>query len=96
MAFHILQLLFRNCVPLRKQGRSYGTETPASMCVRPVREQKLHNAQASGTQPEAFEKIQALESELQKLRAQIAMIVTTPTGNHPITNELKSHDGCMP
>ncbi|XP_060749794.1 mitochondrial fission regulator 2 isoform X2 [Tachysurus vachellii] len=77
---------FRNCVPLRKQGRSYGIETPASVCVRPVREQKLHAAQASSTQPEAFVKIQALEAELQKLRAQIAMIVTTPSDGSLLNN----------
>lgn len=70
-----------------------GFETSAAVCVRHVpaslHEQKLHTTQASSTQPEALKKIQALEAELQKLRAQIAMIVTTPTGNLPITNELK-------
>lgn len=34
-----------------------------------------------GTQPEALQKISALEEELQRLRAQIAMIVTAPSGN---------------
>ncbi|KAF5896724.1 mitochondrial fission regulator 2, partial [Clarias magur] len=76
---------FRNSVPLRKQGWLQGFETSAAVCVRPVpaslREQKSRTTQASSTQPEAFKKIQALETELQKLRAQIAMIVTTPTAD---------------
>uniref|UniRef100_W5UGE5 Mitochondrial fission regulator n=1 Tax=Ictalurus punctatus TaxID=7998 RepID=W5UGE5_ICTPU len=79
---------FRNSVPPRKHGRPHGFESTAAVCVRPVpaalREQKLHTTQASSTQPEALEKIQALEVELQKLRAQIALIVTTPTADGPL------------
>lgn len=86
----------RNSALPRKYGRSQGFETPAAVSVRPVpaalRQQKSHAAQASSAQPEAFQKIQALETELLKLQAQIAMIVTTPTGKRPLTNELTFHD----
>ncbi|KAG7323724.1 hypothetical protein KOW79_013426 [Hemibagrus wyckioides] len=81
---------FRNSVLPRKHGWSQGFETPAAVCVRPVpaapRQQKSHTAQASSAQPEAFQKIQALETELLKLRAQIAMIVTTPTVDNSLLN----------
>ncbi|KAK3519370.1 hypothetical protein QTP70_026856 [Hemibagrus guttatus] len=81
---------FRSSVRLRNHGWSQDFETPAAVCVRPIptapREQKLHTAQASSAQPEAFQKIQALEAELLKLRAQIAKIVTTPTVDSSLLN----------
>ncbi|XP_051518219.1 mitochondrial fission regulator 2-like [Myxocyprinus asiaticus] len=75
---------FRNVIPLRKhcvpQGfeiPSMGSEGQISVSVHAQRGGRLLG---QGTQPEALQKISALEEELQRLRAQIAMIVTAPAG----------------
>ncbi|KAI5612118.1 mitochondrial fission regulator 2 [Silurus asotus] len=78
---------FRNSVPMRKQGWPHDLKPSAGLCVRLApAAQKMHTAQASNTQPEALKKIHALEAELLKLRAQIALIVTTPTVDSPMTD----------
>ncbi|XP_016359328.1 mitochondrial fission regulator 2-like isoform X2 [Sinocyclocheilus anshuiensis] len=70
---------FRNVVPLRKAFEipSLGSEHSLSVSV-PA--QRGGRALGQGTQPEALQKISALEEELQRLRAQIAMIVSAPAG----------------
>ncbi|XP_016113176.1 mitochondrial fission regulator 2-like [Sinocyclocheilus grahami] len=70
---------FRNVVPLRKAFEipSLGSERPLSVSVPAQRGCRVLG---QGTQPEALQKISALEEELQRLRAQIAMIVTAPAG----------------
>ncbi|RXN17989.1 mitochondrial fission regulator 2-like protein [Labeo rohita] len=64
----------RNVVPLRKAFEipSLGHERSVSVSVPAQR------VLGQGTQPEALQKISALEEELQRLRAQIALIVTAP------------------
>ncbi len=69
ISYHVYN---RNAVPLRK-----GFEIPSL----PVPAQRGGRVLGQGTQPEALQKISALEEELLKLRAQIAMIVTAPAGN---------------
>lgn len=54
---------------------SLGSERPLSVSVPAQRGGRVLG---QGTQPEALQKISALEEELQRLRAQIAMIVTAP------------------
>ncbi|XP_016387965.1 mitochondrial fission regulator 2-like [Sinocyclocheilus rhinocerous] len=70
---------FRNVVPLRKAFEipSLGSERPLSVSVPAQRGGRVLG---QGTQPEALQKISALEEELQRLQAQIAMIVTAPAG----------------
>lgn len=77
---------FRNVVPLREAFEipSLGFERRLSVSVPAQRGCRVLG---QGTQPEALQKISALEEELQRLRAQIAMIVTAPaatTGSTPL------------
>lgn len=67
----------RNVVPLGEAFEipSLGSERPLSVSVPAQRGGRVLG---QGTQPEALQKISALEEELQRLRAQIAMIVTAP------------------
>lgn len=53
------------------------SEQPLPVSVRAERGGRVLG---QSIQPEALQKISALEEELQKLRAQIAMIVIAPTG----------------
>ncbi|KAF4096530.1 mitochondrial fission regulator 2 [Onychostoma macrolepis] len=71
---------FRNAAPLRKAFEipSLGSERPLSVSVPAQRGGRVLG---QGTQPEALQKISALEEELQRLRAQIAMIVTAPAAD---------------
>ncbi len=77
ISYHVYN---RNAVPLRKgfEIPSLGSERPLSVSVPAQRGGRVLG---QGTQPEALQKISALEEELLKLRAQIAMIVTAPAGN---------------
>ncbi|KAK9954061.1 hypothetical protein ABG768_016169 [Culter alburnus] len=76
---------FRTAIPLRKHCVQQGFEIPSLGCERPlsvsVPAQKRGRVLEPGTQPEALQKISALEEELQRLRAQIAMIVTAPAAD---------------
>ncbi|XP_073679653.1 mitochondrial fission regulator 2 isoform X2 [Garra rufa] len=69
---------FRNVIPLRKAFEipSLGSERSVS-----VPAQRGGRVLGQGPQPEALQKISALEEELQRLRAQIAMIVTVPAAD---------------
>ncbi|XP_039508686.1 mitochondrial fission regulator 2 [Pimephales promelas] len=75
---------FRTAVPLRKRCVQQGFEIPSLGCERSlsvsVPAQRRGRVLEQDTQPEALQKISALEEELEKLRAQIAMIVTVPAG----------------
>ncbi|XP_077074626.1 mitochondrial fission regulator 2 [Siphateles boraxobius] len=75
---------FRTAVPLRKHCVQQGFEFPSLGCERSlsvsVPGQRKGRVLEQDSQPEALQKISALEEELQKLRAQIAMIVTVPPG----------------
>ncbi len=77
ISYHVYN---RNSVPSRKAFEipSLGSERPLSVSVPAQRGGRVLG---QGTQPEALQKISALEEELQRLRAQIAMIVTAPAGN---------------
>lgn len=81
MSYHVYN---RTAIPLRKHCVQQGFEIPSLGCERPlsvsVPAQKRGRVLEPGTQPEALQKISALEEELQRLRAQIAMIVTAPAG----------------
>lgn len=81
MPFHVYN---RTAVPLRKRCVQQGFEIPSLGCERSlsvsVPAQRRGRVLEQDTQPEALQKISALEEELQKLRAQIAMIVTVPAG----------------
>uniref|UniRef100_A0A8C1R080 Mitochondrial fission regulator n=1 Tax=Cyprinus carpio TaxID=7962 RepID=A0A8C1R080_CYPCA len=70
----------RNAIPLRKAFEipSLGSERSLSVSVPAQRGGRVLG---QGTQPEALQKISALEEELHKLRTQIAMIVSAPAGN---------------
>lgn len=70
---------FRNAVPLRKKCVPHGYETPSLGSVS-VKAQRGGGVLAQSTQPDALLKISALEEELQRLRAQIATIITAPAG----------------
>ncbi|XP_055043994.2 mitochondrial fission regulator 2 [Misgurnus anguillicaudatus] len=76
---------FRNAVPLRKHCVQQGFEIPSVRSERPlpvsVHAERGGRVLGQSTQPEALQKISALEEELQKLRAQIAMIVIAPTAD---------------
>lgn len=78
ISYHVYN---RNAVQLRKAFEipSLGSERPLSVSVPAQRGGRVLLGQ--GTQPEALQKISALEEELQRLRAQIAMIVSAPAGN---------------
>uniref|UniRef100_A0A8C2BAY6 Mitochondrial fission regulator n=1 Tax=Cyprinus carpio TaxID=7962 RepID=A0A8C2BAY6_CYPCA len=69
----------RNAIPLRKAFEipSLGSERSLSVSVPAQRGGRVLG---QGTQPEALQKISALEEELHKLRTQIAMIVSAPAG----------------
>ncbi|XP_067301938.1 mitochondrial fission regulator 2 [Pseudorasbora parva] len=76
---------FRTAVPLKKYSVQKGFEIPSlggehSLSVS-VPAQRRGRVLEQDTQPEALQKISALEVELQRLRAQIAMIVSTPTAD---------------
>lgn len=81
MSYHVSN---RTAIPLRKHCVQQGFEIPSLGCERSlsvsVPAQKRGRVLEPGTQPEALQKISALEEELQRLRAQIAMIVTAPAG----------------
>lgn len=75
----------RNAVPLkRSQVPQVFVTPPVETVARPMSHSS--STQLGGrmlgqrTNPEALKKISALEEELLKLRAQIAMIVTAPSG----------------
>ncbi|XP_051948089.1 mitochondrial fission regulator 2 [Xyrauchen texanus] len=98
---------FRNVIPLRKHCVPQGVEIPSVGSERPisvsVRAQRGGRLLGQGTQPEALQKISALEEELQRLRAQIALIVTTPAGDpatpcstSPLTPDFTSTPICVP
>ncbi|XP_036448399.1 mitochondrial fission regulator 2 isoform X2 [Colossoma macropomum] len=72
---------FRSTIPLRKCEWPQKAERPASAAPSA---QNGHRALGQSTQPEALQKISALEAELMKLRAQIALIVATPTADSPL------------
>ncbi|XP_076874812.1 mitochondrial fission regulator 2 [Brachyhypopomus gauderio] len=73
---------FRGDVPLRGSRWPRGAEI-----ARPVsaglHAQRGHAAPSQNVQPEALQKISALEAELLRLQAQIAMIVALPTADSP-------------
>ncbi|XP_035378387.1 mitochondrial fission regulator 2 [Electrophorus electricus] len=73
---------FRGNVPLRNARWLRGTEAARPACGAP-RAQQGHVAQGLNMQPEALQKISALEAELLRLQAQIAMIVAIPTVDSP-------------
>ncbi|XP_066528005.1 mitochondrial fission regulator 2 [Hoplias malabaricus] len=71
----------RSAVPLSKCEWPLRVERPAPVAPSA---QNGHRALSQSTQPEALQKISALEAELMKLRAQIAMIVTAPKADSPL------------
>ncbi|XP_051961959.1 mitochondrial fission regulator 2-like [Xyrauchen texanus] len=79
------QTKFRNVIPVRKHCVQQGFEIASVASVRPksvsVHAHREGGLSGQGTQPNALQKISALEEELQRLRAQIAMIVTAPAGD---------------
>lgn len=76
--------LCRNAAPLQKYCIQQDFEIPSVRSERslPVSVHAERGGRMLGqdVQPEALQKISALEEELQRLRAQIAMIVTAPAG----------------
>ncbi|KAG9269799.1 mitochondrial fission regulator 2 [Astyanax mexicanus] len=71
---------FRSAVPLSKYEWPQRKERPAE-AAQSLPNASLRRAPAQSAQPEALQKISALEAELNKLRAQIAMIVAVPTAD---------------
>uniref|UniRef100_A0A8B9KUP6 Mitochondrial fission regulator n=1 Tax=Astyanax mexicanus TaxID=7994 RepID=A0A8B9KUP6_ASTMX len=70
----------RSAVPLSKYEWPQRKERPAE-AAQSLPNASLRRAPAQSAQPEALQKISALEAELNKLRAQIAMIVAVPTAD---------------
>uniref|UniRef100_W5K9S4 Mitochondrial fission regulator n=1 Tax=Astyanax mexicanus TaxID=7994 RepID=W5K9S4_ASTMX len=84
---------FRSAVPLSKYEWPQRMERPAE-AAQSLTNASLRRAPAQSAQPEALQKISALEAELNKLRAQIAMIVAVPTGNNPHHKSRKRTTPC--
>lgn len=83
---------FRNAAPLKKYCIQQDFEIPSvgserSLAVS-VHAERGGRVLGQGAQPEALQKISALEEELQRLRAQIAMIVIAPAGPAPLPVDL--------
>ncbi|XP_064196689.1 mitochondrial fission regulator 2 [Anguilla rostrata] len=88
---------FRNDVrPLGRHHASQRLPAPPALALAPAR----GFAELRGSQPpantEALSKITALEGELLRLRAQIAMIVTMPSGTAPFQNAPATPGGSSP
>ncbi|KAA0707243.1 Mitochondrial fission regulator 2 [Triplophysa tibetana] len=85
---------FRNAAPLKKYCIQQDFEIPSVRSERSmpvsVHAERGGRVLGRGAQPEAMQKISALEGELQRLRAQIAMIVTAPAGPAPLSADLST------